>query len=124
MGGEARESRHLGRLSREFPDREAGPGVTGPNPHGKTRHFGRSGPRILDSAAISIRKIAKSQHFWAVKLMNHGTLPGLPVKSPTAQRFLPLRVQIRTVKHVTLAALDPGSSIGLQFLVEKEPFHR
>ena len=54
-----------------------------------------------------------------LKPLNHGTLAGLPVNSRTAQRFLPLRVQIRTVKHVTFAALDPGSSIELRFLVEK-----
>ena len=35
-----------------------------------------------------------------------------------------LGAPIRTVKHDTFAALDPGSSIVLRFLMEKDPFPR
>ena len=54
----------------------------------------------------SVERIAA---LWAVKPGNRGIWGGLAVNSRTAKRVLELRAPIHTAKHVTLAALDPGS---------------
>ena len=78
-----------------------------------------SGP---DSVAISSGQNTVSSRAYTKSRVNHGTLGGWTVKSRMVLRSPGFRAPIRTVNHVTLAALDPGPSIALRFLGDKRQF--